>query len=131
MVRINVDVLVLVGRGVWVEVNEGRKVQVGRGVRVMVLVLEGVRVGCEVTVTKAGELVGVRLAGDWEKYLRDMNKNNTTASPNNNKTGMRRGEGLVEPFAIVLAYSKAARYSESTISTRDGSKSCRGGFTFQ
>ncbi len=54
-------VLVLVGRGVWVAVEEGRKVQVGRGVRVIVLVLEGVSEGEDARVTKIGELVGVGL----------------------------------------------------------------------
>jgi hypothetical protein len=62
-------------------VDEGRNVQVGRGVRVIVLVAEGVWVGEEVKVTKTGELVVVGLEGAREKYLTDMTKNKMTASP--------------------------------------------------
>jgi hypothetical protein len=45
IVGINVWVRVGVSVGVLVEVDDGRKVQVGRGVNVIVLVLDGVRLG--------------------------------------------------------------------------------------
>jgi hypothetical protein len=51
-------------------------------------------------VMKTGELVGVGLEDGWEKYLTDMTKNKTAASPNNNNTGNKIGDDLVEPFAI-------------------------------
>jgi len=45
IVGINVGVRVGVSVGVLVEVEDGRNVQVGRGVNVIVLVLDGVRLG--------------------------------------------------------------------------------------
>jgi hypothetical protein len=45
IVGINVWVRVGVSVGVLVEVEDGRKVHVGRGVNVIVLVLDGVRLG--------------------------------------------------------------------------------------
>ena len=55
--RIKVGVVVLVGRGVSVTVEEGREVQVGRGVNVVVLVLEGVGLEMDVRVNNCGVLV--------------------------------------------------------------------------
>jgi len=62
-VRIKVGVVVLVGEGVRVIVEEGRDVQVGRGVRVVVLVDVGVGLEVDERVINGGILVMAGVVG--------------------------------------------------------------------
>jgi hypothetical protein len=130
-VLIKVGVDVLVGVNVCVAVDEGRRVQVGRGVRVTVLVLEGVRLGAEVMVTKTGVTVGATEVGVLVTNRIKTVMNTSNARPKKSNTGTRIGDGFEGPALIELTYSTEARNSARTISTCEGLKSSRGGFTFQ
>lgn len=64
--RIKVGVVVFVGVGVSVVVDDGRNVHVGRGVRVEVHVVEGVRLVMLVLVDTIGKVVLDGLIGGFE-----------------------------------------------------------------
>jgi hypothetical protein len=89
MVLMSVGVAVSVGRGVFEAVTEGRKVQVGRGVNVIVLVEEGVRLGAEVMVMKTWVLVAAGVAGGRVKKVNTIPKNSKTAAINRISIGIR------------------------------------------
>jgi hypothetical protein len=59
--------MVLVGIGVFVTVDEGRNVHVGRGVRVIVLVVEGIRLDVGVRVNNCGILVKGGVEDGWDR----------------------------------------------------------------
>ena len=86
---INVGVTVSVGSGVREAVTEGRKVQVGRGVGVIVLVDEAVSLGAEVIVTKNGVFVGGGVAAGREIKVKTMLRNINAAMTNKIITGTR------------------------------------------
>jgi hypothetical protein len=59
--------MVLVGIGVFVRVDDGRNVHVGRGVDVIVLVVEGIRLDVDVRVNTCGKLVERGVEDGWDK----------------------------------------------------------------
>ncbi|OGN93159.1 MAG: hypothetical protein A2Y88_12980 [Chloroflexi bacterium RBG_13_48_10] len=83
-----------------VTVAEGRNVQVGRGVRVIVLVLVGVRLGMGVMVanTSGGVIVGL-VDGFWIKFI-NANTKKKIARINKTSNVIMRGERL--ELAVVI-----------------------------
>jgi Ethanolamine utilization protein EutJ (predicted chaperonin) len=115
-VRMRVGVVVLVGVEVNVVVAEGREVQVGRGVRVKVLVdvgegLEtGVRVNNWVIFTRVGPAAG------WDIKLISIPKNTRIPNAKKIKTGTKYGCREDELLTMRADYSTAVRNSDSIIS---------------
>ena len=91
-VGIKVEVDVLVRLGVILAVADGRNVQVGRGVNV--IVLEAVGEGLAMTVNVDTWVIPVLVGmADWlKKKLTTTPRNNNAPMMNSTITGIRRGE---------------------------------------